>query len=178
MWLLRAPRRGSRCGHKRFCPYSTIERRPRSGDLTCPYPFSVRYDCFCLPICMCTQCCTQGPPPCTQKCSRILSCTLDPYLPFNKVYPKGSDHHLTDTLFCTLNRSYGLDLPQPPQLLLLTITATRQTSPPTVPDLPFPLHGTSPGAPTTPPHLILCMLRPILSALSVSCLHAVHKCFI
>ena len=27
-----------------------------------------------------------------------------------------------------------------------------------VPDLPFPLHGTSPGAPSTPSLLILCML--------------------
>ena len=33
-----------------------------------------------------------------------------------------------------------------------------------VPDLPFPLHGTNPGAPSTPSLLILCM--PILSCMS------------
>ena len=32
---------------------------------------------------------------------------------------------------------------------------------PSVPDLPSPLHSTSPGAHSTPPHLLLCMLRPI-----------------
>ena len=32
-----------------------------------------------------------------------------------------------------------------------------------VPDLPFPLHGTNPGAPSTPSLLILCM--PILSCM-------------
>ena len=46
---------------------------------------------------------------------------------------------------------------------------------PSVPDLPFPLHGTLDQprcALYPPPHLILCMLRLILSALSAWCLRA------
>ena len=39
----------------------------------------------------------------------------------------------------------------------LQISLRHQANTP-VPDLPFPLHGTSPGAPSTPSLLILCML--------------------
>jgi len=94
-----------------------------------------------------------------------------------KFNPKGSDHHLTDTLFCTLNRSYGLDPPQPPQLLLLTITATRQTSPPTVPTSPSLSTAPAPVRPLPPltlffaccaPYCLLCLSRACMQCISVS----------
>ena len=39
-----------------------------------------------------------------------------------------------------------------------TYTTLRHQANTPVPDLPFPLHGTKPGAPSTPSLLILCML--------------------
>ena len=61
-----------------------------------------------------------------------------------------------------------------PDLLLLFISG-KQLSP-SVPDLPFPLHGTSPGASSLFPHLIPRMRRPILTALFAGWLHAAFAC--
>ena len=55
------------------------------GDLAYPYPFSVTYDCSCLPIYMCLQCCTAGPLHAPQ-CSRMrLRTAMALEVPFNKM---------------------------------------------------------------------------------------------
>ena len=137
-----------------------------SCDLTCLHPIIIIFShitFLCLPTCMYTQCCIQGPHTCTQMLSHasehchgnlLRNCLSIKFIPAGRITT------------CTDSK--------PPGYLYSHFTNhTGTRRPPSVPEPPFPLHGTSPGCPLSTLFFACCALCCLLClpCAFMQCLH-------